>query len=78
MLNPSLADGQPRRYDPGMDALSVAIIYFGTFLAIGSVARRLIDRWMDTRGVHLTEVQHQLGEDRRKQRGFLLGAWFQR
>jgi hypothetical protein len=61
-----------------MDALAVAIIYFGTFLAVGSVARRLLDRWMDTRGVHLSEVQDQLGENRRKQPGFLLGAWFQR
>ena len=78
VLNPTLAGGQPRRYAPGMDALAVAIIYFGTFLAIGSVARRLLDRWMDIGGVHLTEVQDQMGENRRKQPGFLLGAWYRR
>ncbi|MCW5741743.1 MAG: hypothetical protein KIT67_16415 [Alphaproteobacteria bacterium] len=61
-----------------MDALAVAIIYFGTFLAVGSVARRLIDRWMDSRGVDLTEVQAQMGENRRKQIGFLLGVWYRR
>ncbi|MBX3498251.1 MAG: hypothetical protein KF889_02315 [Alphaproteobacteria bacterium] len=56
----------------------MAIIYFGTFLAVGSVARRLIDRWMDSRGVDLTEVQAQMGENRRKQIGFLLGVWYRR
>lgn len=61
-----------------MDALWVAVIYIGTFLAIGSIARRLLDRWMATRGVDLTEVQRQLGEGRRKQTGFLLGVWYRR
>jgi hypothetical protein len=61
-----------------MDALAVAIIYLGTFLVIGAAARRLLDRWMGRRGVELTELQQQLGENRRKQPGFLLGVWYQR
>jgi hypothetical protein len=61
-----------------MDALAVAIIYFGTFLVLGYGGRWLIDRWMSRRGVHLDEVQDQMGENRRKQTGFLLGVWYRR
>ena len=83
MLSPSLAGGQPRGYAGGVDAseleaIFTAILYFGTFLVIGYGGRRLIDRWMGSRGVHLTEVQDQLGENRRKQTGFLLGIWYRR
>jgi hypothetical protein len=61
-----------------LQAVFIAILYFGAFVVIGYGGRRLIDRWMGSRGVHLTEVQDQLGEDRRKQTGFLLGVWYRR
>ena len=44
-----------------MWALFVATVYFGTFLVIGWVAKRVLDRWMDQRGVELSEVQKQAG-----------------
>jgi hypothetical protein len=58
-----------------MSALAVALIYFGAFLTIGWVAKRLIDRWMGQHGVELEEVQAQAGPNRRQRRMFLLGAW---
>ena len=61
-----------------MDALLVALLYFGTFLVVGYGGRRLIDHWMRKKGVHLSEVQDQMGENRRKQIGFLLGVWYRR
>ncbi len=64
--------------EPVLEALATAILYFGTFLVVGYGGRWLIDRWMGTRGVHLTEVQDQMGENRRKQTGFLLGVWYRR
>ena len=57
-----------------MRALYVATIYLGTFLAIGWVAKRLIDRWMDRKGVGLQEVHEQAGP-RGERTVFLLGAW---
>lgn len=57
-----------------MCALCVATIYFGTFLTIGLGAKRLIDRWMDRKGVTLDEVQKQAGP-RGERTVFLLGAW---
>jgi hypothetical protein len=58
-----------------MKALSTAIIYFGTFLTIGLVARIALKRWMDRRGADLSDVQAQAGSNRRPRRVFLLGAW---
>jgi len=83
VLSPTLAGGQPRRYDGAVDArdleaIFTAALYFGTFVVIGYGGRRLIDHWMGNRGVHLNEVQDQLGENRRKQTGFLLGIWYRR
>ena len=83
MLSPSLAGGQPRRYAAGVDArdleaILVATLYFGTFVVIGYGGRRFIDRWMGEKGVHLSEVQDQLGENRRKRAGFLLGIFYRR
>jgi hypothetical protein len=57
-----------------MHALFVAMIYFGTFLTIGWVAKRAIDRWMAQRGVELSEVQKQAGR-RGERTVFLLGVW---
>ena len=58
-----------------MSALDIAIIYFGTFVAIGWVAKILIDYWMGNRGVDLGDVQGQAGSNRRERRMFLLGSW---
>lgn len=57
-----------------MWALFVATVYFGTFLVIGWVAKRVLDRWMDHRGVELSEVQRQAGR-RGERTVFLLGVW---
>jgi hypothetical protein len=58
-----------------MTALGVAILYFGSFLAIGWGAKRLLDRAMRRHGATLDEVQKQAGSDRRPREMFLLGAW---
>jgi hypothetical protein len=57
-----------------MWALFVATVYFGTFLVIGWVAKRVLDRWMDHRGVELSVVQKQAGR-RGERTVFLLGVW---
>jgi hypothetical protein len=57
-----------------MCALCVGTLYFGTFLTIGWAAKRLIDRWMDHKGVTLDEVHQQAGP-RGERTVFLLGAW---
>jgi hypothetical protein len=60
-----------------MRALMMAVVYFGTFLSIGYVGKRLLDKWMARHGEHLNEVQAQgknggsRGHDR-----FLLGTWY--
>ena len=57
-----------------MWALFVATVYFGTFLVVGWVAKRVLDRWMAQRGVELAEVQKQAGR-RGDRTVFLLGVW---
>jgi len=58
-----------------MRALYTAILYFGSFLVLGWAAKRVLDKWMAQHSEHLTEVQSQAGENRRKGPRFLLGAW---
>ena len=60
-----------------MRALETACVYFGTFLTIGYVAKRLLDRWMARHGETLNEVQAQgrNGGGRADDR-FLLGFWY--
>jgi hypothetical protein len=59
-----------------MRALMTALVYFGTFLTVGYVAKRLLDRWMARHGQtpHEMETQGRTGERRRER--FLLGAWY--
>ena len=57
-----------------MRALYTAIIYFGSFLVLGWLAKRLLDNWTADRGKHPSEVQGQSGSDRHQPR-FLLGVW---
>jgi hypothetical protein len=59
----------------GSAALATAIVYFGTFLAIGLVARLAINKWMSRRNVDLADIQAQAGPNRRKRPMFLLGFW---
>ena len=60
-----------------MRALATAIVYFGTFLSIGYVAKRLLDRYMARNSEDLREVQAQgrQGAGRQHDR-FLLGFWY--
>jgi hypothetical protein len=58
-----------------MWALVVAVIYFGSFLAIGIVARIALAKLMSRTGADLTDIQAQAGPNRRKRSVFLLGAW---
>jgi hypothetical protein len=58
-----------------MWALVVAIIYFGSFIAIGIVAKMALDKLMARTGADLADVQAQAGPNRRKRPVFLLGAW---
>lgn len=59
-----------------MRALFTAVIYFGTFLTVGYVAKRLLDRWMARHGENLTEVQAQGRNGRHQDDRFLLGFWY--
>lgn len=70
----ALVGGPERAYACAMWALIVATIYFGTFLVIGWLAKRVLDDWMARRGVGLDEVQKQAGR-RGERTVFLLGIW---
>ena len=58
-----------------MWALTVAVIYFGSFLALAILAKIGLGKLMDRTGAELTDVQAQAGPNRRKRSVFLLGAW---
>jgi hypothetical protein len=58
-----------------MRALVTAVIYFGSFLAIGLIAKLMIGRWMNRRNLDLSEIPAQAGPRRGKRRVFLLGFW---
>jgi len=56
-------------------AVVVAVIYFGSFIAIGLIAKRLLDKTMRRSSETLEEIHHQAGPNRGKRTVFLLGAW---
>jgi hypothetical protein len=58
-----------------MKALWTALIYFGSFIALGLVAKIALGRWTSRHDVDLTDIQAQAGSRRGKRRLFLLGAW---
>jgi hypothetical protein len=58
-----------------MRALVTAVIYFGSPLAIGLIAKLLVGRWMVRNDLDLPEIQAQAGPRRGKRRVFLLGFW---
>ncbi|MBI3517264.1 MAG: hypothetical protein HY060_24790 [Proteobacteria bacterium] len=55
-----------------MRALLTALIYFGSFLAVGLIVRWAVRR---SRPPELTEVHGLAGSNRGKRRVFLLGFW---
>jgi hypothetical protein len=58
-----------------MRALITAVIYFGSFLAIGVTAKVALGKWMKRKGADLSDIQAQATPNRRKRRVFLLGVW---
>jgi hypothetical protein len=58
-----------------MRALVTAVVYFGSFLAIGLTAKLVVGRWMNRRNLDLSEIQAQVGPRRGKRQIFLLGFW---
>jgi hypothetical protein len=56
-----------------MRACLVAALYFGSFIAIGLIAKLALARL--GRDTDLTDIQSQAGPNRRRHKGFLLGAW---
>lgn len=58
-------------------AVAVAVIYFGSFLLIGWLARRLLGKLMEQSGAHLEDVHALAGRNRGKRTVFLLGVWRQ-
>ncbi|WIM14097.1 hypothetical protein [Enhydrobacter sp.] len=58
-----------------MKAVWTAVIYFGSFLALGLAAKVALGRWTKRHDVDLAGIQAQAGPNRRQRRLFLLGAW---
>ena len=58
-----------------MDALTTAIIYFGTFLVLGLILKLAIKWWTRRRNVDLADIQKEAGPHRGKRRVGLLGFW---
>lgn len=56
-------------------ALTVAVIYFGSVIAFGAIARMVCARLMQHYGADLEDVQKQAGDNRRERDVFLLGFW---
>ena len=58
-----------------MNALTVAAIYFGSFIAIGAGACWAVRRWVSRHDLDLSGVQADLGPRRGTREMFLLGVW---
>jgi len=71
-MQPMLPPPEPT--DPVWAAV-VAIIYFGSFIAIGLIAKIVLGRLMLRSGETLEEIHAQAGTRREKRMVFLLGAW---
>jgi hypothetical protein len=56
-------------------AVVVAVIYFGSFIAIGFVAKHVLDKTMRRSSETLEEIHAQAGPNRGKRTVFLLGVW---
>jgi len=53
--------------------LTVAVIYFGSVIAFGAIARMICARLMDRHGVELKDVQEQGGGEPSNRDAYLLG-----
>jgi len=58
-----------------MSAVETALIYFGSFLALGIIAKLVIGRWLIRRDLDLSLPRTQMGLPRGRRRLFLLGFW---
>ena len=56
-------------------AITVAVIYFGSVIAFGAIARIVCARLMRHHGADLSDVQQQAGNNRGERAAFLLGVW---
>jgi hypothetical protein len=56
-------------------AFITAIIYFGSFLGLGLIAKTAVSRFVRRRDIDLHEIQAQAGSRRGRRRIFLLGFW---
>lgn len=54
-------------------AITVAVIYFGSVIVFGAVARFICGRLMSRHGVELADVHEQAGGDRGVRDAYLLG-----
>lgn len=61
----------PHAYD--LWALTVAVIYFGSVIAFGAIARTVCARLMERHGVELRDVQEQGGGEPSNRDAYLLG-----
>jgi hypothetical protein len=58
-----------------MGALERALICFGSFPALGIIAKATAGRWMSRRNLDPSPVREQMGLPRGRRRLFLLGFW---
>ncbi len=58
-----------------MDALTVAVIYFGSCIAAGLILKLAVVLWTRRREVDLADVQSEGGPHRGTRRVGLLGFW---
>ena len=56
-------------------AIIVAVIYFGSVIAFGAIARMVCARLMSRHGADLSDVHEQAGHNRGERDAFLLGFW---
>lgn len=54
-------------------ALTVAVIYFGSIIAFGAIARTVCARLMERHGVELRDVQEQGGGEPSNRDAYLIG-----
>jgi hypothetical protein len=56
----------------GARAIVTAVLYFGTFLVVGWLAKAALDRWIKDRGMNPSDTIPPGASHSR----FLLGAWW--
>jgi len=56
-----------------LHGLAVGVFYLGTFVVLGLAAKRVLDLWMDDKGLDPSDLEKQRGQAPSTR--FLLGAW---